>query len=509
MVEHVLHVTAAPKNLRATMSVMRGALRARIPAQLRALHSSRPRSDLPRSPFSVFVDTLREELSKSREFQDNVRHLQGESTKIQDSETMRRAREAYERARIITSIQNNPRLQKAAEQLKQSGGQVGSAVAATLRQMEDSEIMRSLSAMSNRLRRQIDESTAPVRNTEVYKAFADTLTEAFDDGSSALRINVAQGTDAATARRVRREARLRKIGRQPPLHDVEEVAEDPIVAAAAAAGAAAGRESAGVDAAEAESKSEPEAEAEKPRRVAGFAAKVRPVQENANAGESLVLVDEPKSTKMWQSFRENSSIGRRLDEWTEQYHESENPVVERVRGFTNMVASWFEENETARVVRAFKALDPGFTMAGFNNELREYVLPEVLDAYHAGQRTLLHQWCSEATYNVLCATIDPYLQRGLIAEGRILDLNNIEILQGKMLELGPTPIPVIVLTFTTQELMYFRDPISGEVKAGNIEQANLCRYAMVLTRLESELDNELTGGWKIVELARRGQTAFM
>ena len=131
----------------------------------------------------MFVDTLREELSKSREFQDNVRHLQGESTKIQDSETMRRAREAYERARIITSIQNNPRLQKAAEQLKQSGGQVGSAVAATLRQMEDSEIMRSLSAMSNRLRRQIDESTAPVRNTEVYKAFADTLTEAFDDGS--------------------------------------------------------------------------------------------------------------------------------------------------------------------------------------------------------------------------------------------------------------------------------------------------------------------------------------
>ena len=32
---------------------------------------------------------------------------------------------------------------------------------------------------------------------------------------------------------------------------------------------------------------------------------------------------------------------------------------------------------------------------------------------------------------------------------------------------------------------------------------------MVLTRLEDELANELTGGWKVVELARRGQTAFM
>ena len=32
---------------------------------------------------------------------------------------------------------------------------------------------------------------------------------------------------------------------------------------------------------------------------------------------------------------------------------------------------------------------------------------------------------------------------------------------------------------------------------------------MVLTRVESELDNEITGGWKIVELARRGEAAFM
>ena len=32
---------------------------------------------------------------------------------------------------------------------------------------------------------------------------------------------------------------------------------------------------------------------------------------------------------------------------------------------------------------------------------------------------------------------------------------------------------------------------------------------MVLTRVESELENEITGGWKIIELARRGQTAFM
>src|SRR5699024_2978131 len=123
-------------------------------------------------------ETLKEELTKSREFQDNLKQLQGESGKFQDTEAMRRAREAYERARIVTSIKHNPRLQRAAEQLRKSGGQVGGAVSAALRQMEDSELMRSLSAMSDRLRRQIEESTAPMRNTEVYKAFAETLTEA-------------------------------------------------------------------------------------------------------------------------------------------------------------------------------------------------------------------------------------------------------------------------------------------------------------------------------------------
>ena len=152
-------------------------------------------------------------------------------------------------------------------------------------------------------------------------------------------------------------------------------------------------------------------------------------------------------------------------------------------------------------------MDPDFTLANFGLELREYVIPEVLDAYHTGQRHLLRQWCGEATYNVLMATIDPYLQRGYLAQGRILDLSSIEILQGKMLETGP--MPVLVISFQTQELMYFTDARSGEVKEGSVEQANLCRYAMVLTRDENGLDNEITGGWKIVELARRGQAAFM
>lgn len=62
--------------------------------------SSRRQSELPKSPFQTFVDVLKEELQKNRELQDNVKQLQGDVDKLQDSEAMKRARAAYERARV-------------------------------------------------------------------------------------------------------------------------------------------------------------------------------------------------------------------------------------------------------------------------------------------------------------------------------------------------------------------------------------------------------------------------
>jgi hypothetical protein len=73
----------------------------RLPATSRAFTaSSRRQDDAPRSPFQIFVNTLREELQKNRDLQDNVKQLQGDVDRLQDSEAMKRARDAYERARV-------------------------------------------------------------------------------------------------------------------------------------------------------------------------------------------------------------------------------------------------------------------------------------------------------------------------------------------------------------------------------------------------------------------------
>lgn len=52
------------------------------------------------------MEVLREELRKNRELQDNVKQLQGDVDKIQDSEAMKRARAAYERARVRLHLWN-------------------------------------------------------------------------------------------------------------------------------------------------------------------------------------------------------------------------------------------------------------------------------------------------------------------------------------------------------------------------------------------------------------------
>jgi import inner membrane translocase subunit TIM44 len=63
-----------------------------------------PPPDPNKSPFQVFVDTFKSELSKSRELQETVKALQDESGKIGDSEALRRAKEAYAKARVSHNL---------------------------------------------------------------------------------------------------------------------------------------------------------------------------------------------------------------------------------------------------------------------------------------------------------------------------------------------------------------------------------------------------------------------
>jgi hypothetical protein len=121
-----------------------------------------------------------------------------------------------------------------------------------------------------------------------------------------------------------------------------------------------------------------------------------PAEAGRSAGEALVVHTPSAREQAWQNLKETNPLLLKFGEWRAAYDESENPVVSSLRAVTSTVGGWFEETENAQVVRAFRALDPTFSLDVFERELREYIVPEVVDAYLSADGESLQKWCSEA-----------------------------------------------------------------------------------------------------------------
>ncbi|GAA5961807.1 hypothetical protein JCM8115_001426 [Rhodotorula mucilaginosa] len=397
-----------------------------------------------RSPFAAFVEVLREEVRKNREWQDSVKQLGGEVSKVQDSEAMQRAKAMYERARLTASIKENPRLAAAAEELRKAGIGLNDAVSHALKGMEETAFVRTLSKSAKAVGSAAYSASAPIRDTEAYRAVAAEITDLLENATNDVQHG---GYIDREARRRRREARLAKIGKS---------------------------------------------------KEAGMAARRLKVDENPEAGQAVQLHatanSEPKASRL------PKPLADALASWSQSYAESDNPFVVMSRSVTGTIGRIFDETETAKVTKWVKEMDPTFTQESFLRELREYIVPELVDAYVNGDQPILKQWCSEATYNVLVATLQGSIGPSLISESRVLDIRNLDIMSAKILE---NDVHVFVVSWRTQEVLAYRDLKTNEITVGDENKIQQVGYVAVLTRVAEELDNEETGGWKVIDMARR------
>jgi import inner membrane translocase subunit TIM44 len=115
-----------------------------------------------------------------------------------------------------------------------------------------------------------------------------------------------------------------------------------------------------------------------------------------SAGEALVVRTPSAREQAWERMKETNPLFVGLSSLRTKYDESENPVVSGMRTVTSTIGGWFEETEHAQVVRMFRQMDPEFSMEVFERELREYIVPEVVDAYLTTDGESLKKWCSEA-----------------------------------------------------------------------------------------------------------------
>ncbi|CCF55700.1 hypothetical protein KAFR_0A02640 [Kazachstania africana CBS 2517] len=307
----------------------------------------------------------------------------------------------------------------------------------------ESEISKNTRQMASETAKKLDESFEPVRNTKIYKDVSEVLN---DDGDSYRYGGFIQKDE----RRLKRENAL-KSGKR-----------------------------------------------------------VRAVKSNDEAGTALVATNVQSHESIgqkYENFKERTMVGKILHNFKVNYwDESENPLIVLLRKITLKITGFFGETESSRVYSQFKLIDQTFNAESFTRHLREYIVPEILEAYIKGDEKVLKNWFSEAPFNVYSAQQKVFRQQNLFPDGNILDIRNVEIVSAKLLQ--PQDIPVLVVSCRAQEINIYRKIKTGEVAAGNASDILMSTYAMVFTRDPEEIDNDETEGWRILEFVRGNSRQF-
>ena len=220
--------------------------------------------------------------------------------------------------------------------IKKAATTVGHAASVTWESPVVKSSRKVVSSTASTVAKGVSTATEPIRQNEIYKSVSASVGEAIDDGSSS---RYGGYRDRAERRRLREQWEKKHKNRR--------------------------------------------------------------VDENPEAGQNVVLHKDSAWKEQWNQFKEENSVLQNLIGFKRtHYDESENPLVSGVRSATDWLAdTWsgmFAETEVAGVIRKFKEMDPSFNMEFFNTELREWIIPEIVDAYVKGDVETLSQWLSEA-----------------------------------------------------------------------------------------------------------------
>ncbi|KAL4781019.1 hypothetical protein BJX76DRAFT_26371 [Aspergillus varians] len=345
--------------------------------------------------------------------------------------------ENIKRARAAYEAASGAATSRTSTALKGTGRVIGKSASWTW----NTPVVKGLRKGVNVTTTGLEKATRPVRETEAYKTAVGGVKQAIDDGSSSRYGGWTEKEER------RRQRQLRE-----------------------------------------------EMEAKSGRRKSG------PMVEDPNAGTNVTLHKDSAWKESWREFKDSNPMMQKLFTLKESYNESENPLISTARSISDRVAGFFAENETAQVIKRFREMDPNFQMESFLREMREYILPEVLDAYVKGDVETLKLWLSDAQFHVYAALTKQITTAGLKSDGRILDIRGVDVMNARMLD--PGDIPVFVVMCRTQEVHVYRNTKTNELAAGMEDKVQLVSYVMGLTRIPEDVGNPETKGWRLIELQK-------
>ncbi|CAH1757111.1 12850_t:CDS:2 [Entrophospora sp. SA101] len=374
------------------------------------------------SAFAKFFETIRIQIQKSKELQDNVKLLQDQAGQLGESESLKKAKEIFIKAKEgaeSTTTTGSEKIKQSMNVIKKSTEKIGNSISDTLKEVGETQFVKESKEKISTFTDKVSSTTEPIRQTKVYTNIRDTLKETVGDD-----MPYGGFVDKETRRKIKENTVTNPDG-----------------------------------------------------------TNVRAVKPNPE--------DSPWK-ESWKNFKESNTFFQGLYKMKRNYEDSDNIFISYTRAFTDSVSdtfgSFFQENETAQAIAQFKIIDPRFNTENFLKEARNFLIPEITEAKLKGDIETLALW-------LLSHQLEAEIKEGLINDSKILDIRDVDIVTGKVLDFD---IPVLYLTYNVQEVIVFRDRITGEIKYGREDKIEQSTYIIVLTKDEEKLFDPITTGWKII-----------
>merc|ERR1719348_1773085 len=190
---------------------------------------------------------------------------------------------------------------------------------------------------------------------------------------------------------------------------------------------------------------------------------------NIEADEETTGVELHKDSRFaqsWANFKENNPMMNKFSEARHKFEESDSAIARGARLVTDKVGdifgSVFQRTELSETLTEICKMDPNFEKEQFLKECEQDIIPNILEAIIRGDLEILEDWCYEAPFNVLAQPLRQAAQLGYTLDSCVLDIDNLDLAMGKMMEQGP----VLVITFTSQQILCVRDR-AGKVVEGD------------------------------------------
>lgn len=160
-----------------------------------------------KSPWQVFTETLQSEFKASKEWNESTKALAAGAHQFTESESVRRARQAYESTTgAVSSTAGNV--------LKTTAGAVGKGAAWTW----ETPVVKGVRSTVNATASVIEKGTRPIRETEAFKNVKNVI----DDGSSSRYGGWVEKEERRKARELRELQEAQAGGTSRPKKPLEE-----------------------------------------------------------------------------------------------------------------------------------------------------------------------------------------------------------------------------------------------------------------------------------------------